>query len=122
MSPADYRHIRPSMVDDVLLIKVLNKDLIGPEVAVELGVELSSLLAQERAKKILVDFHRTVRLSSTGFAVLFKLVTGVKSSERQIKFCEMDKDVRVGADIVGLGRIVEFYDSKNAALEAFSRE
>jgi anti-anti-sigma regulatory factor len=90
-------------------------------VAVELGVELSSLLAEEPAKKILVDFHRTTRLSSTGFAVLFKLVTGAKSSERQIKFCEMHKDVRVGADIVGLGRVVEFYDSKKAALEAFSR-
>ena len=120
MSPAEFRHIRPSMVDDVLLIEVLNKDLIGPEVALELGVELSSLVAQERAKKILVDFHRIIHLSSTGFGVLFKLANDVKSSGRQIKFCEMHKDVRIGADIVGLGRVVEFFDSKKAALEAFS--
>jgi anti-anti-sigma factor len=122
MSPADYRHIRPSMVDDVVLVEVLSKDLLGPELALELSVELSSLVAQEGVKRILIDFHRTAYLSSTGFAVLFKLVNEVKSSGRQIKFCEMHKDVRIGADIVGLGRVVEFHDSKKEALKTFSHE
>jgi anti-sigma B factor antagonist len=58
-------------------------------------------------------------LSSTGFAVLFKLVTQAKAEGREVKFCNMHPDVRIGADIVGLGRLVEIHESETTALQAF---
>ena len=120
MPTADYRHIKLSMVDDVVLVEILSKDLLGPELAQELGAELSSVAAQDWAKRMLVDFSRTVYLSSTGFAVLVRLATSMKAAGREVKFCGMRKDVRIGADIIGLSKLVEFYDSEKEALKAFA--
>jgi len=121
MSATDFQHLRLSMVDDVVLVEIMTKELIGPEHAEELGNELWKVTGQEWAKRMLVDFQRVRYLSSTGFAVLFKLVTQAKAAGRQVKFCNMHPDVRIGADIVGLGKLVEIHESQNSALEAFGQ-
>src|SRR5262245_4396634 len=118
----DFRHLRLSMAEgDVVHVEVMTQDLMGPEHAQELGAELAMVLGQDWAKRLLVDFRRTRYLSSTGFAMLFKLVSQAKQSGHQVKFCNMDPDVRVGADILGLGRLVEIHDSENSALRSFLR-
>src|SRR4051812_11796368 len=110
---AEFQHLRLSMVeDDLVHVEIMTKDLMGPEHAQELGAELSRVAAQDWAKRMLLDFHRTTYLSSTGFAVLFKLVSQAKANGRQVKFCRMHPDVRVGADIVGLGKLVEIHESE----------
>jgi anti-sigma B factor antagonist len=120
VSTEDFQHIKVSMDGDVALVEILSKNLIGPELAQELGAELNAVAAQDWARRILVDFHRTAYLSSTGFGVLFKLVNDVRKAGRQVKFCNMHEDVRIGADIIGLGKFVEFHESQKAALGAFS--
>ncbi|MFI5455839.1 MAG: STAS domain-containing protein [Isosphaerales bacterium] len=121
MSTPDFQHISLSMVKDVALVEVLTKDLQGPKIAQELGAELSQVTAQEWAKRLLVDFRRTKFLSSTGFAVLFKLASRAAAEGRQVKLCNMDPDVRIGADIVGLDKVVEIHESQDSALRAFSQ-
>src|SRR5205814_2421793 len=102
MSTADFQHIRASMVKEVAVVEITNKDLRVPELAQELGRELYTVAAQEWAKKLLVDLRHVRYLSSTGFAVLVKLVTEAGAQGRQVKFCNIDPDVRIGADIIGL--------------------
>ena len=46
-------------------------------------------------------------LSSTGFAVLFRVVRDFKAAGGQIKLCKMDEQIRLGAEIVGLEQVVE---------------
>jgi anti-sigma B factor antagonist len=86
----------------------------------KLGAELYTVAAQEWATRILINFHRTVSLSSTGFGVLVQLLNEAKKAGRLVKFCNMQENVRIGADIIGLSKLVDFYDSENAALKAFS--
>jgi len=121
MSTPDFQHINLSMVKDVALVEVVTKDLQGPKMAQELGAELGQVAAQDWAKRLLVDFGRIKYLSSTGFAVLFKLVKQALAAGRQVKFCNMDPGVRVGADIVGLDKVAEIHDSQELALQAFSQ-
>ena len=118
-TPTDFQHLRLSMVEDVALVEVMTKDLMGPEHAQELGAELGKVAGQEWAKRMLVDFRRTTYLSSTGFAVLFRLVSQAKAEGREVKFCNMHPDVRIGADIVGLGKLVEIHENEKSALRAF---
>jgi anti-sigma B factor antagonist len=120
MTTADFQLIKLNMVDDVVLVEVLSKDLLNSEVAQKLGAELYTVAAQDWAKRILVNFRRTVYLSSTGFGILLQLLNEAKKAGHLVKFCNMHKDVRIGADIIGLGKFVEFYDSEKAALKAFS--
>lgn len=122
MSLPAFHHIRLGMLKDVMLVEVLTKDLRGPELAQELGAELTrAVTARDDVTRFLLDFRHTSYLSSTGFAVLVKLVSQVQASGGQIKVCNMDPDVRVGADIIGLGGLVEIHESEDSALRAFEQ-
>jgi anti-anti-sigma factor len=121
MANPDFQHISTSMVKDVALVEIMTKSLQGPKLAQELGAELGQVAAQEWSKLLLVDFRRNQYLSSTGFAVLFKLVKEAVASGRQVKLCNMDPGVRTGAEIVGLDKVVEIHDSRDSALKSFAR-
>lgn len=120
-SDASFQHLRLSMVGDVALVEIHTKDFQGPKAGKELGYELATVLAQDWARRIVVDFHRTAFMSSSGFAALFKLVNQAKASGRQVKFCTMVKGVMTGAAVVGLTKIVEVHEDRAAALKAFAR-
>jgi anti-sigma B factor antagonist len=120
MPDHDFQHIRLSMVDDVAVVEIRTKDLQGPKLAQELGAELALVNVQGWARRLLVNFHRVGFLSSTGFAVLFKLVSRAKAEGREVRFCGMAPDVRLGAEIVGLEKIVEIHENERSALATFS--
>ena len=81
---SDFQHVRLSRVNDIVIVEILTKDLQGPAAARELGAELSLVSAQDWATQIVVNFHHINYLSSTGFAVLFKLVNRVTALGGQI--------------------------------------
>jgi anti-anti-sigma regulatory factor len=120
MPSADFRHLRLSMVGDVALVEIRTRDLQGPKAGRELGSELALVLAQDWARRILVDFHRTAFLSSSGFAALFKLVNEAKAQGREVKFCGMAQGVMIGAEVVGLPKVVEIHETQAGALKAFA--
>ena len=79
-----------------------------------------SVADQDSQQPILLDMRRCGYFSSMGYSALFKLVKQAKERQRQVKFCNMHPDVKVGADIVGLYHVVEIYDSRESALQAFA--
>jgi anti-sigma B factor antagonist len=121
MADADFQHLKLSMVKDVAVVEIRTKDIQGPQLAQELGHELALVMAQDWAKKLLIDFRRVGFLSSTGFAAIFKLVSRAKAEGREVKLCGMEHGVRLGAEIVGLQKVVEMHDDEASALRAFEQ-
>jgi anti-anti-sigma factor len=121
MPKPDFQHLRLSMVKDVAVVEIRTRDLEGPMLARELSTELALVTAQEWARRLLVDFRRVSYLSSTGFAALFKLVARARAEGREVKLCGMEHGVRLGAEIVGLQKVVEIHDDEAAAMRAFAR-
>jgi anti-sigma B factor antagonist len=121
MADADFQHLRLSMVKDVAVVEIRTKDIQGPQLAQELGHELALVTAQDWAKRVLIDFRRVGYLSSTGFAAIFKLVSRAGAEGREVKLCGMEHGVRLGAEIVGLPKVVEIHDDEASALRAFAR-
>jgi anti-anti-sigma factor len=121
MSSPNFQHLRLSMVKDVAVVEIRTRDLQGPMLAQELSAELALVTAQEWARRLLVDFRGVVYLSSTGFAALFKLVSRTRAEGREVKLCGMETGVRLGAEIVGLQKLVEIHDDEAAALRTFAR-
>jgi anti-sigma B factor antagonist len=115
----EFEHIRLSKVDDVALIEILSGDVQGPDRATRFSAELIAVADQDSADPILLDMSRCIYLSSMGYSALFKLVKRARERRRRVKFCNMHPDVKVGADIIGLHHVVEVYDSRMSALEAF---
>jgi anti-anti-sigma factor len=120
MADADFQHLKLSMVKDVAVVEIRTKDIHGPQDAQALGQELALVTAQDWAKKVLIDFRRVGFLSSTGFAAIFKLVGRAKAEGREVKLCGMEHGVQLGADIVGLPKVVEIYNDEASALRAFA--
>ena len=120
-STPEFQHLKLSRVNDVVVVEIISKDLQGPAAARELGAELSLVSAQDWANQLLLNFSRIKFLSSTGFAVLFKLVSQFAATGRQLRICNLDPGIRLGAEIVGLDKVVEIHDSEAAALAAFKK-
>jgi anti-sigma B factor antagonist len=121
MPDPDFQHIRMSMVKDVAVVEILTKEMHSPSQARELGAELALVMAQDWAKRLLVNFRHVSFLGSTGFAALFTLVSQAKTEGRQVRFCDMKPPVRLGAEIVGLDKVAEIHDNESSALLAFAK-
>ena len=121
MSSPDFQHLRLSMVKDVAVVEIRTRDLRGPMLAQELGTELALVTVQEWARRLLVNFRRVTSVSSTGFAALFKLLSRARAEGREVKLCGMENGVRLGAEIIGLQKLVEIHDDEAAALRTFAR-
>jgi anti-sigma B factor antagonist len=120
-STPEFQHLKMSRVNDVVVVEIISKDLQGPAAARELGTELSLVSGQDWAKQLLLNFRRIRYLSSTGFAVLFKLVSQFAATGGQLKICGLDPAIRLGAEIVGLDKVVEIHESEATALAAFKK-
>lgn len=120
MSFDNFQQIRVSTLDDVVLIEILCTDVQGPERATQFSSELCAVASQDCTQPILLDMRCCGYLSSMAYSALFKLVKQAKERQRNVKFCDMHPDVKVGADIVGLYHVVELYESREAALAAFA--
>lgn len=120
MSNPDFKLIQVSMVDDVALIEILVKDLRVPDEAQALGAELDVVAHQSWAERMILDFERTEYLCSTGFAVMVRLANEAKGAGRQMKICGLSPELRIGADIIGLGRFIDLHDTQRSALHSFS--
>ena len=121
MADADFQHLKLSMVKDVAVVEICTKELQGVQLAQELDHELTLVMAQDWAKRVLVNFRRVGFLSSTGFAAMFRLLSQARAEGRELKLCAMDPGVRLGAEIVGLDKVAEIHDDEGAALRAFAQ-
>ncbi len=71
------------------------------------------------ARKVLIDFTQNDYLCSTAFATLLNLARDVQQRGGILKVCCFHPDVLLGANIIGLGRIVPIFDDQKSALNSF---
>jgi anti-sigma B factor antagonist len=120
-SSSDFQHLRLSRLKDIVLVEIVSKDLRGPAAAAELGKELSLVTAQDWAKRIVLNFQHINYVSSTGFAVIFKLVSRVTAAGGQVAVSNMEPGLRLGAEIVGLDKVVPIHDTEAVAIASFEK-
>jgi hypothetical protein len=47
---------------------------------------------------------------------------GPKDRGAKLKFCNLDPEVRIGADIIGLDKVASIYGTEHEAIKAFAEE
>jgi anti-sigma B factor antagonist len=112
-------HFDLEMIDGVAVAYVTSPEIRHPAPAQELGAELAELVDRDRLTRLVVDLSDTRYISSTGFAVLLSFAKKVQAAKGELKLAGLQPDVMVGANIIGLGRVVEIHPNVDSALASF---
>ncbi|QEH33228.1 STAS domain protein [Aquisphaera giovannonii] len=120
MSTGEFQRIKANMVGDVAVVEVLPGELRFPPQASELGAELSLVAGQDWARHLVVNLKHTKYLSSTGFAILFKVVKEAQERGSVVRFCQLDPEVRLGAEIISLDKLATIFETEEEAIRSFA--
>jgi anti-anti-sigma factor len=120
MSDFQSPHFRAETVDDVIVLSLLEPEIRTPIMAASVGKDLRALVDQLGAQRYVLNLKRTKYMSSTSFAMILNLAKTITAQGGTLKLCEMDPEVRIGADIIGLGRFVPIVAEESVAI-AMSR-
>ena len=119
MSTAHFQHIKTSMVDEVAVVEVLPKELRFPPQARSL--ERSSPWSPAGVGEAAPGQHETHQVSQQ-HRVRRPVQPGeaIKDRGDEVKFCGIDPEVQIGAEIIGLDKVAEIHETEHEALKAFS--
>jgi len=106
--------------DNVAVAYVDVPEIRHPTPAQEFGADVFALFDRGGHKDILLDLTPVRYISSTGYAVLVGLAKRIGEAGGRIKVCGLHPDVQVGANIIGLGRVVETYAEQDEAVRSFA--
>lgn len=108
------------LVDNVAYVQVKEHKIESPALAQELGRELEALLRGSGTNRFVLDLERVKFLSSTGFATLLMFARKVEEAGGAVRMGGLDPGVRIGADIIGLGRFIPIHPTADDALRALT--
>jgi anti-anti-sigma factor len=120
MSQKTYDYFELDRAGDVAVFRLAVKEMRHPHAAQEFGTEVRAALQESGLKHALIDMDSVEYVGSTAFATLLNLAKAVTAGGGLLKLCELHPDVRVGANILGLGHAVEIFDDRNTALKSFA--
>jgi anti-anti-sigma factor len=116
MSEIDSPHFRVGAAGSIVVVHLLDRDLRFPEQVESLSKDLSALATRLTPARLLLEMGHTKYLCSTGFATLINLARRVTAAGGTIAICNMDPDVRFGADIIRLGDYIPIFEDQATAL------
>ncbi len=120
MSDFESPHVRAETVEHVVVLTLLVPEIRTPIMAASVGRDLGELADRIGPRNYVLNLKQTRYMSSTAFAMLFSFAKKITGSGGALKLCELDPDVRIGADIIGLGRFVPIIGEEAVAI-AMSR-
>ncbi len=120
MSDFESPHVKAETVDEVIVLSLLAPEIRTPIMAASVGKDLGELVDRIGAQRYVLNLKRTRYMSSTSFAMLLNFTKKINTMGGTLKICEMDPEVRIGADIIGLGRFVPLVAEESVAI-AMSR-
>jgi anti-sigma B factor antagonist len=119
MSDFESPHVRAETVDDVVVLTLLVPEIRTPIMAASVGKDLGEMVDRIGPARYVLNLRRTKYMSSTAFAVMLNFTKRVSTAGGVLRLCEMDPEVRIGADIIGLGRFVPILGDESTAIAMF---
>ena len=104
-------------IGDVAVV-VLTVDELDAGNAPEFKRDVAPLL--EQSARIVFDLAKLRFVDSSGLGAFLSCLRKVNAKGGDVKLCRMSKQVRTVFELVRMHRIFDIYESKEAALAAFS--
>jgi anti-anti-sigma factor len=112
------RYLTLDQQGDVAVIDVTAVEIDTPALAREFGNDLELLLQARPAEKFLLNFSHTKYMSSSAFASVLGFGKRAGEAGLTVHICGFIPQIRFGADILGIGRILPIHETRREGLEA----
>lgn len=104
-------------IQDATIVNFPNASILDSMVIDAIGRELYALVDEKASRKIVLDFSGVKFLASQAIGVLITLKQKVDEIGGQVVICGMREEVRRVFKIMDLGKLFEFFDVEEKALE-----
>jgi anti-anti-sigma factor len=89
----DCRHVEGTWQENGVLVLTVTDAHVLDDVALGLRRDFASLIPQAGAKRIVLDLHRVVAMSSAGVTALISLLRRVREAGGQLVLCGLSRNV-----------------------------
>ena len=100
------------------IIRTTVETIRHPTQALEFSADLQALVEKDGCRHLVIDLGATHYFGSTAYGALLKLGKTMDVSQGKVALCNIHPDVLVGANILGLGRVIPIFAGEEEALEA----
>jgi anti-sigma B factor antagonist len=116
---AVYRRIEVNEVNDVSVVRFIDRKILDEAAIGELGEELFALVEKERRGSILLNFADVEFLSSAALGKLITLDKKVKAAGGKLKLCNIRPQIYEVFAITKLNNLFVIKEDEADALAAF---
>jgi len=114
-----HQRVEVSEVDDVTVVRFVDRKILDTANIQELGNELFELVESDNRQRLLLDFSGVEFLSSAALNKLILLERSVKKHGGQLKLCCLRPEIQEVFEITRLNQMFEVFDGQSDALAAF---
>jgi anti-sigma B factor antagonist len=116
---AGQRRIDIETIDDVTVARFVDKKILDENNIQTIGNQLFSLVEEDGARRIILDFSNVEYLSSAALGKLITMEKKVKQAGGKLRLCAIRPDIYEVFAITKLNRVFEIKDDVDDALEGF---
>ena len=118
---SSYRHFDTERLEDVLVVRLVDRRLADSMAVSELQDELLLLLERDPTKKLLVNFQEVTQCSTSVINGLLRAKKKLLADGGQIKLCRLHPLIREAYKLLNLdGTVFHIHDTEAEALAGFS--
>ena len=114
-----YRRITINEVDDISVVRFVDKKIVDSGSIEQLGEELNALVLVDKRAKILLNFDNVEFMSSAALNKLISLNNKVKAANGRLKLCSLRAEIKEVFTITKLDRVFDLRKTELDAISAF---
>ena len=111
--------LRVRREEGVTRIEFMKKDILDESNIQQIGEEISTIIEQTDAPKILVSFANVRHLSSAALGTLITINNKIKNKNGMLRLSDIDPQIYEVFVITRLNQIFQIHESAADALESF---
>lgn len=108
-----------SEVNDVTIVRFLERKIIDSARILEMGEQLTALVERDNRRRLLLDFSLVEFLSSAALNRLIVLEKKVKAAAGSLKLCNLLPQIQELFQITKLNQLFDIRSDRTEALAAF---
>lgn len=105
---------------EVTKVSFVDRNILEEANIQQIGDELTAMVEQSSAPKLLIDFSGVEHLSSAALGTLITVNNKVKHKGGQLRLASIDPQIREVFVITKLDKLFQIHDDADAAMKSFT--